>query len=100
MNKISFKHQIDKETLAGLIIQTNKEIVPSCVFLHGGGLPSYKERIFDFAEPILQKNINILSFDFSGHGEITGILNQGSLYKRVNEAKEITQNDKYLKLTA
>lgn len=94
MKNIKFKQLIGSDFISGLIIENNIQanILPSCIFIHGGGTASYKERIIDFADPILKKNKNILSFDFSGHGESTGILSEGSLAKRIYEAEEIIKS--------
>ena len=94
MKKIAFKHYVREEIISGIILQVNQQahILPSCIFIHGGGSASYKERIIDFTEPIFKENINILSFDFSGHGESTGTLATGSLERRVIEAQEIIKH--------
>lgn len=85
-----FTIKVGQETLAGTILDNgNFCATPRFVFLHGGGDYSIKERIYDFAEPILKKKINILTFDFSGHGESTGQIKESSLKKRVMEAKEV-----------
>jgi pimeloyl-ACP methyl ester carboxylesterase len=84
-----FSIKVGKETLAGAILDNGNFCAPPrFIFLHGGGDYSIKERIYDFAEPILKKKINILTFDFSGHGESTGTIQESSLRKRTTEAKE------------
>jgi pimeloyl-ACP methyl ester carboxylesterase len=80
---------VQNETLVGTIFSNKTPVgTPNFVFLHGAGL-STKEKIFNIAKPIIKNGIDVLAFDFSGHGESTGKLKKSSLFKRVNEAKEI-----------
>lgn len=91
MIKESIVFDVNKETLAGIILAKNDTTIPpKCVFMHGGG-SGVKERVCGIAEPIINHNINILAFDFSGHGESTGELKKGNLKKRVKEAKNAIQ---------
>jgi uncharacterized protein len=92
MIKKPFIININKEIIDGFILSNNEpSVAPDFVFLHGGGNASFKGRVYEIAPPILKNNRNILSFDFSGHGESTGILKEGSLKKRVNESQEIIE---------
>lgn len=89
MIKKSFSMSISQETIVGTIFyKNNANTPPQFVFLHGAG-SGVKERVLSIAEPIIDHNINILAFDFSGHGESSGELKKGSLEKRVNEAKSV-----------
>ena len=83
----SFSMKINKEIIAGTIFsKDNINIPPQFVFLHGAG-SGVKERVLSIAAPIINHHINILAFDFSGHGESSGELKKGCLEKRVHEAK-------------
>jgi uncharacterized protein len=84
----AFYLAVEQEIITGLIMQDGmSKLLPDFIFLHGGGETSYKERVYDIAEPIIKNNHNILSIDFSGHGTSTGELKKGSLKKRVIEAQ-------------
>jgi pimeloyl-ACP methyl ester carboxylesterase len=85
--KVTLK--VDKEIIAGSIISKDDVTTPpKFVFLHGAGT-GIKEGVHSISSPIVNNGINILTLDFSGHGESTGNLKQSSLEKRVNEAKEV-----------
>ncbi len=88
-NQKSFIFKVKDENIAGMILSKKENIdLPKFVYLHGAGI-GQKERVNSISLPILNSGINILAFDFSGHGESTGELKKSSLQKRVNEAKEI-----------
>ena len=87
MIKKSISLKVNEEILSGVIFSKNNiDIPPQFIFLHGAGT-GVKEKVLSIAAPIIEHNINILAFDFSGHGESSGQLKQGSLEKRVHEAK-------------
>ena len=66
-NPISFT--VQSETLIGTILSNKVPTgTPDFVFLHGAGF-STKEKIFNLANPIVKNGIDVLAFDFSGHGE-------------------------------
>lgn len=88
MTIMPFKFKTEQETLAANLINLNNNTPPKFVFLHGGGAGT-KERVQHIAEPVLQSGRNILTFDFSGHGESTGDLKKSSLEKRVYEASSV-----------
>lgn len=89
MIKKSISIQVNEEILSTVIFSKNNiHLPPQFIFLHGAGT-GVKERVLSIAEPVIEHNLNILAFDFSGHGESTGQLKQGSLEKRVNEAQAI-----------
>lgn len=84
-----FLFKIDEENIACTILANKANInPPKFIFLHGAG-NGKKERIHNISLPIIASGLNILAFDFSGHGESTGELKKCSLQKRVNEAKEM-----------
>lgn len=87
MIKKSVSIRVNEETISGIIFSKNNiNLAPQFIFLHGAGT-GVKERVLSIATPIIEHNINILAFDFSGHGESSGQLKQGSLEQRVHEAK-------------
>ena len=82
---------VQNENLMGAIYSNSVPAdAPNFVFLHGAGL-STKEKILTMAKPAIESGIDILAFDFSGHGESTGELKKSSLSKRVNEANEMVK---------
>lgn len=91
-----FTLPVGQELIAGVKISRDKtdKRVPQVVYIHGGGVNSAKERVYDIAAPLLE-HATITSFDCSGHGESTGELKKGSLKKRTVEALEVIQ--KYAK---
>lgn len=88
MRTESFSLPVNKEIIDGAILSKGESNnPPRFIFLHGGA--GNKERFYDVAPPIVGGGVNVLSFDFSGHGKSTGDLKQSSLKKRVEEAKAI-----------
>ncbi len=87
-----------QETLAGNIFAPASGDKPQILFMHGAG-SSKKERYTWLAEKLLAQNIASLTFDFSGHGESTGLLAESSLQKRSQEAlaalKHIDQSNPF-----
>jgi len=74
------------ENMSGQILTHRESDSPRLLFLHGAG-QSTKEKIRPLAERLLQAGLASFSFDFSGHGESSGKLEQSSLKKRVAEAQ-------------
>lgn len=88
----SFTFKVNNESIAAKILaKKENKALPRFVFLHGAGF-SKKEGIYGISSPVINSEINILTFDFSGHGESSGELKMSSLQKRVTEAKEIINN--------
>lgn len=83
IKKINFKS--GEESLVGLMFDNGKNN-PDIFFFHGGGRSS-KERVSYLAEELLVKNISSFAFDFSGSGESSGLINDTSLFKRIEEAQ-------------
>ncbi len=84
-----FNLKVDEEHISCAIIsQNDTAILPRFIFLHGAGTGN-KEKVHSIAAPILENNTNILTLDFSGHGESSGELKRGSLKKRVKEAESV-----------
>lgn len=85
MSKINFK--AGKESIVGKILGKDSEKLSDFIFFHGAG-KSTKERAKEFFDESLFDVIpNIVTFDFSGHGESTGELKKSSLKQRVLEAQ-------------
>lgn len=85
----SFTLQVDEENIVGSILNSDlSTLPPHFVYLHGAGI-GIKEGIHSIAPTIINTGINILSFDFSGHGESTGALRKSSLKKRTREATAV-----------
>lgn len=85
ITKVNF--QAGNEDLSGQIVSLHHDSHPEILFLHGAGQAT-KERALPIMEKLAEAGIDSFSFDFSGHGESTGILNASSLKKRVAEANE------------
>lgn len=86
MIKKSFTFKINDETIStNILSKNNLTMAPRFIFLHGAGTGN-KERVHSIATPIINNNVNILTLDFSGHGESTGELKKSSLKKRFEEA--------------
>lgn len=75
----------DGETLSLL---TFGEPPVDLIWLHGGG-KSTKERSVPMAEQLLERGVSSVTFDFSGHGESTGMLSESSLSRRDRQARAI-----------
>lgn len=87
MIKNFFNVEVGNEVISGVILSNDNILIkPKFVFLHGAGI-GVKEMIYNVSAPILNSGSNILSIDFSGHGESSGELKKSSLQKRVIEAK-------------
>jgi esterase/lipase len=91
MENQGFKLTAGNEELSGAIYSAQDKS-PNFVFMHGAGKGG-KFRIFPYLEFLMQKGLSVLAFDFSGHGDSTGKLNESSLEKRMNEARSVI--DKY-----
>lgn len=82
---------VQNENLMGAIYSNSvPSSAPNFVFLHGAGL-SNKEKNLGLVTPAIKSGIDMLAFDFSGHGESTGELKKSSLSKRVNEASKMVE---------
>jgi uncharacterized protein len=82
--KFSFKS--DNETITATIDYCHgNSTTPSILSLHGAG-PSNRDRIAYLTKHLAEKGRSCLRFDFSGHRDSTGKLEESSLKKRVAEA--------------
>jgi pimeloyl-ACP methyl ester carboxylesterase len=79
------------ETLSGVLVSADSQQKPTNLFLHGAGKGT-KKRALPIAT-YLEEHCDQASFlfDFSGHGESTGMLEHSSLAKRVSEAQAALQ---------
>lgn len=88
-SKVSFA--VGPETLVGETIVMHSNDVARILILHGAGKAT-KERAQPLAKRIVtETGQGVFTFDFSGHGESSGQLNQSSLRKRVDEANAAWQ---------
>lgn len=60
------------------------------VILHGAGASSRK-RFQPLAEAIIRRGVGVILFDFSSHGDSTGIREKLSLERRVIQAREVIE---------
>lgn len=72
--------------LSASIFSNSNNEKPRIVLLHGGGRMSGKERTSYLSERLLKRKLSSFAFDYSGHGESTGLLKESSLKKKFNEA--------------
>lgn len=80
---ISF--QSGEETLAWSLVKYEEDVDIEILFLHGAWW-SNKERARYIAEWLKSYGLSSLLFDFSGHGDSTGSLQDSNLNKRIQEA--------------
>lgn len=62
----------------------------NAVILHGAG-QSQRKRYYAIAQELNRHKIGVVMFDFSGHGESTGTLEQLSLSRRKKQAKAVIE---------
>jgi uncharacterized protein len=88
VTKRAARFRAGHETLAGLFVLADKpDAKPELLFLHGAG-NSTKDRSLPIAVKLASDyGISSFAFDFSGHGESTGNLQESSLKKRLDEAR-------------
>ncbi|MEU0245028.1 alpha/beta fold hydrolase [Streptomyces sp. NPDC006235] len=87
---ISFTHTVDGERLAGLSCDTGPggPARATAVLLHGAGNGS-KEPLVPLLSEFAAHGCHALAFDFSGHGESTGLLSELSLRRRFEQAASV-----------
>ncbi len=97
ISKTTFK--VGKENLSGLLFKSDTPISKgNILFLHGAGKAT-KDKVSNLAQVLLANQISSFAFDFSGHGESSGSLQESSLQKRVQEAQGAVEQFTKNKLT-
>ncbi|WDV51187.1 alpha/beta fold hydrolase [Streptomyces coeruleorubidus] len=87
---IPFTHTVDGERLSGLsgAAAPGEPARATAVVLHGAGNGS-KERLVPLLAEFTAHGCHALAFDFSGHGESTGLLRELSLRRRFEQAVSV-----------
>ena len=87
---LPFTHAVDGERLSGLSGGTGpgEPARATAVLLHGAGNGS-KERLVPWLSEFAAHGCHALAFDFSGHGESTGLLPELSLRRRFEQAVSV-----------
>ncbi|MFI0136757.1 alpha/beta fold hydrolase [Streptomyces luteogriseus] len=85
---IPFTHVIDGERLSGLSCGGAEPARATVVLLHGAGNGG-KERLAPLLSEFAAHGCHALAFDFSGHGESTGLLRELSLRRRFEQAVSV-----------
>ncbi|PTH88537.1 aminoglycoside phosphotransferase [Streptomyces sp. A244] len=85
---IPFHHVVGGERLSGLAGGGSRPARAAVVLLHGAGTGS-KERLTPLLTEFAAHGCHALAFDFSGHGESTGLLRELSLRRRFEQAVSV-----------
>ncbi|CAM5745400.1 hypothetical protein STAFG_5555 [Streptomyces afghaniensis 772] len=87
---IPFTHTVDGERLSGLSggPGPGEPARATAVLLHGAGNGS-KDRLVPLLGEFAARGCHALAFDFSGHGESTGLLRELSLRRRFEQAVSV-----------
>jgi pimeloyl-ACP methyl ester carboxylesterase len=87
---IPFTHTVDGERLSGLSCGTGpgEPAGATAVLLHGAGNGS-KEPLVPLLEEFAAHGCHALAFDFSGHGDSTGLLSELSLRRRFEQTMSV-----------
>ncbi|MFE9026679.1 alpha/beta fold hydrolase [Streptomyces iakyrus] len=85
---IPFHHVVGGERLSGLATGGGGPARATVVLLHGAGTGS-KERLTPLLTEFAAHGCHALAFDFSGHGESTGLLRELSLRRRFEQAVSV-----------
>ncbi|MFF9026554.1 alpha/beta fold hydrolase [Streptomyces iakyrus] len=85
---IPFHHVVGGERLSGLATGGGGPARATVVLLHGAGTGS-KERLMPLLTEFAAHGCHALAFDFSGHGESTGLLRELSLRRRFEQAVSV-----------
>jgi hypothetical protein len=80
--------QVGAERLAATKIYADSGQPPSVISFHGTGITGTRARIRYLLEGLADHGVSSACFDFSGHGESTGKLEQASLSLRKEEGYE------------
>ncbi|MEU3886897.1 alpha/beta fold hydrolase [Streptomyces sp. NPDC029041] len=85
---IPFTHVVGGERLEGLSTGDGAQARAAVVLLHGAGNGS-KERLVPWLAEFAAHGCHAVAFDFSGHGESTGLLSELSLRRRFEQAVSV-----------
>lgn len=85
---VPFTHTIGGERLSGLSTGAGERARATAVLLHGAGRGG-KERLVPLLTEFAAHGCHALAFDFSGHGESTGLLRELSLRRRFEQAVSV-----------
>ncbi|MFF6874584.1 alpha/beta fold hydrolase [Streptomyces sp. NPDC012474] len=85
---IPFTHVVGGERLSGLITGGGEPARATVVVLHGAGNGN-KARLIPLLAEFAAHGCHALAFDFSGHGESTGLLRELSLSRRFEQAVSV-----------
>ncbi|MFI8892702.1 alpha/beta fold hydrolase [Streptomyces paradoxus] len=85
---IPFTHAVGGERLSGLVTGGGQPARATVVLLHGAGNGS-KERLVPLLTEFAAHGCHALAFDFSGHGESSGLLRELSLRRRFEQAVSV-----------
>ncbi|MER7482850.1 alpha/beta fold hydrolase [Streptomyces sp. NPDC126510] len=85
---IPFHRVVGGERLSGLATGGGRPGRATVVLLHGAGNGS-KERVVPWLAEFAAHGCHALAFDFSGHGESTGLLSELSLRRRFEQAVSV-----------
>ncbi len=76
-----------QERLAGTKVLASSAISPEVLSFHGSGAAANRSRVRYILDYLASRGMSSLCFDFSGHGESTGRIEQGTLATRRKEAE-------------
>jgi pimeloyl-ACP methyl ester carboxylesterase len=85
---VEYRIPAGEETLACSVDYAGGEPAPSVICLHGGG-PSGRHSTKYLGEALQARGRSVVRFDFSGHGDSTGVIAESSLKKRFQEARAV-----------
>lgn len=97
MKKVYFYNK-QKEKLAGVLHLPQKKSTSAVIICHG--YASSKDNKESWAEEICEADISVLRFDFSGHGESEGLLEDLTISKVVGDLRSAIDFLQSLKYTS
>ena len=85
---VEYTIPVGEETLACSVDYAEGASTPSVFCLHSGG-PSDRHSTAYLAMALQAQGRSVIRFDFSGHGDSTGVIAESSLKKRFQEARAV-----------
>jgi pimeloyl-ACP methyl ester carboxylesterase len=76
------------QTLAATRVLAGNGAPPSVISFHGTGATTHRSRIRYILDDLASRDISSACFDFSGHGESSGSVEDATLASRMSEALE------------